>query len=137
MIPVLVLTHGELAAALLGAAESILGRQDRAAALGLEASESREAFAGRVRAAADQLGAPALVLVDLAGGTPWNAALLCGLASDPGEILAGVNLPVLLEALGRRDGPGASPRTLAADLAALGAAAFARASDLMARGAAA
>jgi PTS system mannose-specific IIA component len=42
-----------------------------------------------------------LVFVDLRGGTPWNAVLATG---DPRiQVISGVNLPILLEVLIKRD----------------------------------
>jgi mannose/fructose/sorbose-specific phosphotransferase system IIA component len=42
-----------------------------------------------------------LVFVDLRGGTPWNAVLATG---DPRiQLISGVNLPILLEVLIKRD----------------------------------
>jgi mannose/fructose-specific phosphotransferase system component IIA len=72
-----------------------------------------------------------LVLVDLACGTPWNVAVLDGCAQD-GEVLAGLSLPMLLEALELRGG--AEPRALAALLVGKAPDALSRASVLMAGG---
>lgn len=131
MTPLLLLTHGEFGPLLLKAAEGMYGPQTAVAALGLGPDEGREAFIGRVARAARALGAPPLVLVDLACGTPWNAALLAGLAEE-GEVLAGLNLPLLLEALGLRQRLG--PRELAAELCGRMPQCFCRASEMLGRG---
>ncbi len=132
MTPILVLTHGEFGPALLRSAEAMFGPNAAAVALGLAPEETRESFAERVRTAQLSLGAPALVLVDLACGTPWNVALTQGCAADGGEILAGLSLPILLEALGLCAEMDA--KTLAKELVARVPQTFVRASELMERG---
>ncbi len=100
MVPLLILTHGEFGPLLLKAAQGMLGVTPAVQALGLALDESREAFAGRVELALSQLGPGTLVLVDIAGGTPWNTALAPTLKQG-GDLLAGISLPVLIEALQR------------------------------------
>ena len=131
MTPLLILTHGGFGRVLLESAEAMYGRQEQAVALALSPDETREAFAGRVDAARAGLAGEALVLVDLACGTPWNVALVQGCASGRGEVLAGLSLPLLLEALGLRAALG--PRELAAELVRLSPGAFARASEFLDR----
>ena len=129
MTPQLILTHGDFGPVLLKSAESIYGKQSEAAALALGADETRETFALRVRQASQLLGGSPLVLVDLACGTPWNVALLEGCAQR-GEVLAGLSLPLLLEALGLRDT--LPPKELGAELVRLAPQTFIRAGDLQA-----
>jgi mannose/fructose-specific phosphotransferase system component IIA len=129
MTPLLILTHGEFGAVLLKAAEGMYGPQTQALALGLGPDETRESFAERVNQARTTLDGQALVLVDLICGTPWNVALLTGCARE-GEVLAGVNLPMLLECIGLRDA--LPPRELAAELVRQLPQCFARGSVLLA-----
>lgn len=131
MTPLLILTHGEFGLLLLKAAEGMYGPQSGALALGLGPDETREDFVARVQAAVAQLGEPPLVLVDLACGTPWNAALLAGLA-DQGEVLAGLSLPMLLESLGLRSD--LAPKPLAAELSRRNAQCVCTAGELLKRG---
>jgi len=70
--------------------------------------------------------------VDLACGTPWNVAVLDGCA-QAGEVLAGLSLPMLLEALELRAASDA--RTVAAQLVTRAPGSLVRASVLMAGGA--
>ena len=131
MTPLLILTHGEFGPLLLRAAEAMFGPQAQAQALALGAEETREAFQARVHAARAGLEGCPLVLVDLACGTPWNVAVLDGCAQD-GEVLAGLSLPMLLEALELR--ASADPRALAAELVGRAPGALSRASVLIAGG---
>jgi len=130
MTPLLILTHGEFGAVLLGAAEHMLGRQEGTIALALAPDEIREDFAVRVNKARADLKERPLVLVDIACGTPWNVALMQGCAVDGGEILAGLSLPMLLEAMGLR--ATLAPRELAAELVRLCPHTFARAAEFLA-----
>lgn len=131
MTPLLILTHGEFGPVLLRAAEAMFGPQPQASALGLGPDETREDFQARVRLARAGLAGCPLVLVDLACGTPWNVAVLDGCAQE-GEVLAGLSLPLLLEAMELRASLGA--RALAAELVTRAPQTFSRASVLMAGG---
>ena len=44
-----------------------------------------------------------LFMVDLFGGSPFNAASIIAMKNDNMEIVTGVNLPMILETLGSRD----------------------------------
>lgn len=131
MTPLLILTHGDFGLLLLQAAEGMYGPQAAALALALAPDETRESFIQRVQEAVTRLGRPPLVLVDLACGTPWNAALMAGLA-EQGEVMAGLNLPLLLESLSLREGLDA--KALGNELAQRGAQCFTRASELLKQG---
>jgi PTS system mannose-specific IIA component len=97
VIGVLIVTHGRLAAELLAAAEVIAGALPNFRALSLDWSEgledSRERIAAAVRTLDD--GAGVLVLTDMFGDTPSNAAI--GLYDEGRvEVLSGVNLPMVV-----------------------------------------
>ncbi len=97
--------HGDLAPALLESAEMILGQQDGVLTVKLMPSMNLEALEAELSdaiARADQ-GAGVMVMIDLFGGTPSNAAALC-LRSHDCAIVTGVNLPMLLETLLAADG---------------------------------
>jgi PTS system mannose-specific IIA component len=97
MSSVLIVTQGRLAHELLTAAETIAGRLDRFRALSLEWSESLEGARRKIAAEIEALDDPqgTLVLTDMYGSTPTNAALAL---AQPGrvEIVSGVNLPMVL-----------------------------------------
>ena len=112
---------------MLSACERMLGPQARCAAITLEEGMGRDDLAALIQARLAELG-PSLVLVDMLGGTPWNAALSKGLPEGV-EVMAGLSMPLLLEALELRDSLEA-PR-LGALLKAKGAAAVALASQML------
>ena len=70
---ILIATHGQVGEAMLEACEGMLGRQERCEALGLQPGMGLQDFAALLRAKREAVG-PCLVLVDMLGGTPCNAA---------------------------------------------------------------
>jgi mannose/fructose-specific phosphotransferase system component IIA len=130
MTPLLILTHGDFGPALLKAAEAMLGPQAQTQALALALDETRESFAERTAAAMAALPSAPLALVDIACGTPWNVAVTAGCASK-GDVLAGLSLPILMEALSLRGELG--PLELAAELKKRAPEALQRAAELLAR----
>ena len=115
MVGVVVVTHGDLGAALLRSATGLVGALPALATVacssGQPASEVREAVHG----AADSVdgGDGVLFLVDLAGSTPCNACV-AECATRTGDLLSGVNLPMLLK-LASAD-RAAGPAALATEL---------------------
>lgn len=106
MINILLLSHGKLAEEFLNTAKLIMGEQQGVHALGLGASESIEDFINRIIIEYSKLNNSneILVLTDLYGGTPTNAAIYGLLNKYKNiEILTGLNLPILLEAIIRRN----------------------------------
>ncbi|NLO87360.1 MAG: PTS sugar transporter subunit IIA [Firmicutes bacterium] len=106
MVGILVISHGSLAAGLKDAAEMIMGQQGQFQAVGLQPQQSPEEFQEIIRAEVKGLdcGEGVLILADLFGGSPANAAAY--LVSDKlnVEVVTGVSLPMLLEALTARMG---------------------------------
>lgn len=106
MIAVVVVSHGPLAQALVSTALDLAGPQADVIALGLDADESPEAFATRLRRCLAGLAGGLLLLSDLQGGTPHRTAVM--LARELGvqrqcALVSGVNLAMLCEALVLRD----------------------------------
>ena len=121
MIPVLILTHGNLASELLQAAQTIdPNLSGHAAAMSLpwdvDSDEASRSLKRQLREL-DQ-GEGTLVLTDMFGGTATNLALPF---LEPGkvEIVTGVNLPMLVK-LGSLQGRSMSLEELATGLTAAG-----------------
>jgi mannose PTS system EIIA component len=104
---IILITHGPLAQALLESAEMILGEQRGVQAICLGREDNLETARARVSEALRAAGDGVLVLADLFGGTASNAAAWA-LQGSKFELVAGVNLPMLLEALMNRDRLGAT-----------------------------
>jgi PTS system mannose-specific IIB component len=103
-IGIVVASHGTLAQSLIATAELIVGAQDALAAACLDPQDSLETCCDALQAAlaAVDQDAGVMVLIDLFGGTPGNAAAL-GLSTRSYPVIAGVNLPMLLEVLMSRE----------------------------------
>lgn len=94
-----ILGHGDFPDGLLSAMTLICGPQENVFALGLRPEESPESYAGRVIEAlcSHNKREEVLFLVDVRGGTPCN--VVARLINDERRCIAGVNLPVLLQAI--------------------------------------
>jgi PTS system mannose-specific IIA component len=102
---VVVVTHGQLAAELLNAAEMIVGDLPHFAAVSIgwhddvdHAKEEIGRAITRVQGSAgdgDDAAADVLVLTDMFGGTPANLAVT--FVSPQVEVITGVNLPMLIK----------------------------------------
>jgi mannose PTS system EIIA component len=98
MFEILVVGHGPFAEGLVGEARAIVGDDaNRALVLSLAPDEGLEGFSIRVAAhLADWR--PALILADLSGGTPANAALMAA-RDRKVRVIGGANLGMLLDVL--------------------------------------
>lgn len=113
MVGILIVTHGTLAQSLLETATLLTGEPARVLALGLERGQSIDQFTEVVRTTALGLdsGDGVVMLADLPGGSPCRAAALFMAQHPRAEVIAGVNLPMLVEGLMIREG--LAPRELA------------------------
>lgn len=104
MVGIILATHGEFAEGILQSGTMIFGEQEDVKAVTLHPSDSPESLKERMLAAIATFDDQneVLFLVDLWGGTPFNQAnTLCG--EHPNwAIVAGLNLPMLIEAYSSR-----------------------------------
>ncbi len=102
-VGVLVVTHGEFGAALLDAAQMILGPQQGTRSVSVLVSRGVDEIVSELKAALSKLesGLGVLVLTDLFGGTPTTLSLSLRKLGNI-EVVAGVNLPMLLKVLQTR-----------------------------------
>ncbi len=98
MIGVLIVTHLDLAEALLGAANLIMGQLERVIPVSLDPNASPDEAHQRIAAALNQLNPSdgVIILTDMFGGTPSNLSLAY-LQADKIEVISGVNLPMLIK----------------------------------------
>jgi len=103
MIGLVLVTHGRLAEEFVVAMEHVVGRQERIATICIGPEDDMEGRRADIaKAIADvDLGAGVIVLTDLFGGTPSNLAISL---MRPGkvEVIAGINLPMLIRLGGAR-----------------------------------
>jgi PTS system ascorbate-specific IIA component len=101
MVGVLIISHGELGLCLADCARHVLGRvPDNLAILGVEKQDNPDARLLDAQALIDKIddGSGVLVLSDMLGGTPCNIASRLRQRGVV-EVVAGVNLPMLVRAL--------------------------------------
>ena len=122
MTGILIATHGNFAPGVLQSASMIFGEQPDVAAVSLLPSEGPEDIRRKMEEAVKTFSAPeqVLILVDLWGGTPFNQAngMISG-HEGTWAIVAGLNLPLLIEAFASRDVVDTA-QGLAAEIAASG-----------------
>jgi len=105
-VGIVLVTHGNYGQSLLDAAQTILGRQQGCAAVGVDISLEVGEILANIRDAAQKsdLGGGVLILTDMFGGTPTNLSLSL-LGTGRLEVMTGVNLPMLLKVMGGRSLP--------------------------------
>jgi PTS system mannose-specific IIA component len=103
MIGLVLVTHGRLASEFIVAMEHVVGPQKQIAPICIgpddDMEERREQIAQAIKAV--DKGEGVIILTDLFGGTPSNLAISL-MKSDKIEVIAGVNLPMLIRLDGAR-----------------------------------
>ena len=104
MIGIVIVTHAQLGEALIEAAEFILGQRPAAIeSISIDLSENAEKLRAKIvqgiKKVAGQNGV--IILTDMFGGTPSNLSYSF-LEEGRVEVLSGVNLPILIQAVNLR-----------------------------------
>lgn len=105
MVGIILATHGEFAEGILQSGTMIFGEQENVKAITLMPSEGPDDVKAKMEAAVASFDNQdeVLFLVDLWGGTPFNQAnSLYEEHKDKWAIVAGLNLPMLIEAYASR-----------------------------------
>ena len=97
MIGMILVTHGKLAEEFVAAMQHVVGRQDAVRTVCIGPNDDMEARRAEIAEAIEQVdsGAGVIILTDLFGGTPSNLAISL-MAKDKVEVIAGINLPMLI-----------------------------------------
>jgi PTS system mannose-specific IIA component len=97
MIGLVLVTHGQLASEFVRAMEHVVGPQPSVVPICIGPEDDMEQRRAEILAAVHQVdeGQGTIVLTDLFGGTPSNLAISL-MKNDPIEVIAGVNLPMLI-----------------------------------------
>ena len=104
MIGIVIVTHSQLGDALIGAAEFIIGsRPGSIESISIDLSENAERLRGKIdRGIKKVMGQEGvIILTDMFGGTPSNLSYSF-LEEGHIEVLSGVNLPILIQAVNMR-----------------------------------
>lgn len=98
MIGLVIVTHGKLAQELRNATEHVVGPQDFMETVCIGPDDDMERRRDDIRAAIKRVSGDhgAILLTDMFGGTPSNLAISM-LNRDKVEVVAGVNLPMLIK----------------------------------------
>ena len=104
MIGLVVVTHGRLAEEFIAAAEHVVGRLDNARAVSIGPDDDMDMRRKEIIAAAKSTdtGSGVVILTDMFGGTPSNLAISV-INQVKIEVIAGVNLPMLIKLAEVRD----------------------------------
>lgn len=103
MIGMILVTHGRLAEEFVHAMEHVVGEQPDVATVCIGPNDDMEARRREIASAIKRVdtGAGAVILTDLFGGTPSNLAISL-LKTGKTEVIAGINLPMLIRLAGAR-----------------------------------
>ena len=98
MIGLVLVTHGQLAAEMISVLEHIVGPQKNINSVCIGPDDDMEKRRAEILSGVDQAdtGQGVVVLTDLFGGTPSNLAIFIMDRANV-EIIAGVNLPMLIK----------------------------------------
>ncbi len=103
MIGLVLVTHGHLATEFVIAMEHVVGPQKAIAAIGIGARDDMEERRKEIADCIEKVdsGDGVIILTDLFGGTPSNLAISL-MERGKVEVIAGVNLPMLIRLDGAR-----------------------------------
>lgn len=103
MIGMILVTHGRLAEEFVHAMEHVVGTQADVATVCIGPQDDMEQRRKDIAKAIKQVdsGNGAVILTDLFGGTPSNLAISL-LKAGKTEVIAGINLPMLIRLAGAR-----------------------------------
>lgn len=98
MIGLVLVTHGNLALEFLAAMEHVVGPQEAARCICIGPDDDMEQRREEIQNAAHEVdqGKGVILLTDMFGGTPSNLAISI-MENNRIEVLAGVNLPMLIK----------------------------------------
>lgn len=120
MIGIVIVTHSQLGDALIEAAEFIIGGRPKAlVSVSIDLNQSAEKLRGKISEGIKRVEKKdgVLILTDMFGGTPSNLSYSF-LEEGRIEVISGVNLPILIQAVNSREKMGLSK--LATSLEAFG-----------------
>jgi PTS system mannose-specific IIA component len=104
MIGMVLVTHGQLATEFRAALEHVVGPQGQLETITIGPDDDMESRRKDIMAAVCRVnsGEGVVVLTDMFGGTPSNLALSC-MNGGSVEVVAGINLPMLIKLATLRD----------------------------------
>ena len=95
---IILISHGSMAEGVKASLEMIVGKQDHVHVVALTPDGDNRQFEEELLKKMKALNGSSLIIADLLGGTPCNVALSNYLESENVEIIAGMPLPLVIEA---------------------------------------
>lgn len=95
---IILISHGSMAEGVKASLEMIVGKQDHVHVVALTPDGDNRQFEEELLKKMKALNGLSLIIADLLGGTPCNVALSNYLESENVEIIAGMSLPLVIEA---------------------------------------
>jgi PTS system mannose-specific IIA component len=97
MIGLILVTHGKLAEEFVAAMQHVVGRQEAVKTVCIGPNDDMEARRTEIATAIGEVdaGEGVIILTDLFGGTPSNLAISL-MQKGKVEVIAGINLPMLI-----------------------------------------
>ncbi|WP_430490757.1 PTS sugar transporter subunit IIA [Lactiplantibacillus pentosus] len=108
MLAFVVVSHGSFARGIVDSSYMIFGKQDKVQTVTFQLDEEPSVLTEKLMVAVDRFDADdqVLFMVDLWGGSPFNAASrIVAEHTDRMGLVTGLNLPMLIEAYTVRDKP--------------------------------
>jgi PTS system mannose-specific IIA component len=104
MVAIIIGTHGSFSEEILKSSEMIFGRQENVSSVTFKPGEGPDDLVAKYKVELEKLDCKdgVLFIVDLFGGSPFNAAIRIVSENENMDIVTGVNLPMLLEVYGAR-----------------------------------
>lgn len=105
MTGILLVTHGDFAKGIMDSMEMLCGPQENLKVKSLRIADDVEDYAEEIKQTAAELnkGEGVLILADLLGGSPANVVCRFLPEEEMMECLAGLNFPMLIEAVTSRE----------------------------------
>lgn len=105
MFSIIVSAHGTLSNALIDSGEMIFGQLSDVYTVNFDRGENTDHLVDKLTQTMQEnhlQDSKVLILVDLYGGSPFNAAARLAMENENIEVVSGVNLPLLLEIVSNR-----------------------------------
>jgi len=105
MTAIIIGTHGSFSKEILKSSEMIFGKQENIASVTFKQGESVDDLVEKYKSEIERLDCSngVIFLVDLFGGSPFNAASRIAVENENTDIVTGISLPMLLEVYVARD----------------------------------
>ena len=105
MAGIIIATHYTFADNLKETVFMTVGKKEKVISLSLLKSDTMETFSEKLKDAVDKTddGRGVVIMADMFGGTPMNAAFTLYSANPAVKIITGVNMPMVVEAMNHID----------------------------------